>query len=293
MIHPRLSRSICINYHILKRLVQNDVFLNRKVTKTTILELSDAKKFYEKHLKQDLPIEHFPMLYKLIERETNAAFKRLSKKLIILNRYEIEYPSALWQDLKDEAPMFLYLSGSVYILDRKVNRLAFFTTPNSQDEYLQKSLNLVQSLKGKAYTVILQFNTLLEHLMLMQFQKDQMASLVMFRGPITKDIESAIKKFDLMFKRGKKGLNILSITSPFNEVTDEKTLIKIMHSLSKISILFSRDHRDAQSFSVSNNLSWKKPSMMPLIDGNKMRSSELLYTIKEDQDFIKHIERCL
>ena len=189
--------------------------------------------------------------------------------------------------------MFLYLSGSVYILDRKVNRLAFFTTPNSQDEYLQKSLNLVQSLKGKAYTVILQFNTLLEHLMLMQFQKDQMASLVMFRGPITKDIESAIKKFDLMFKRGKKGLNILSVTSPFNEVTDEKTLIKIMLSLSKISILFSRDHRDAQSFSVSNNLSWKKPSMMPLIDGNKMRSSELLYTIKEDQDFIKHIERCL
>lgn len=293
MIHPRLSRSICINYHILRRLVQNDVFLNRKVTKTTILELSDAKKFYEKHLKQDLPIEHFPMLYKLIERETNAAFKRLSKKLIILNRYEIEYPSALWQDLKEEAPMFLYLSGSVDSLERKVNRLAFFTTPNSHDAYLQKSLSLVRNLKGKSFTIVIQFNTLLEHLMLMQFQKDQMASLVMFRGPITKDIESAIKKFDLMFKRGRKGLNILSVTSPFNEVTDEKTLIKIMHSLSKVSILFSHDHRDAQSFSVSNNLSWKKPSMMPLIDGNKMRSTELLYTIKEDQDFIKHIERCL
>lgn len=293
MIHPKLSRSICINYHILKRLVQNDVFLNRKVTKTNILELSDARKFYEKHLKQDLPIEAFPVLFKLIERETLAAFKRLSKKLLIVNRYEPEYPSALWQDLKEEAPMFLYLSGNIETLHRSVNKLAFFTNPNSQDAYLQKSLRLIQPLKDQEFVIMLQFNTLLEHLFLMQFQKDHIASLVVFRGPITKDIETAIKKFDLLFKRGKKGLNILSVTSPFNEVTEDKKTMKIMHSLSKISILFSLDPRDAQSFAIENNLSWKKPSMMPLLDGRKMSSSELLFTLKEDEDFIKYIQRCL
>lgn len=291
MMNPKQARQLAIHYHILKRLVQDDNALNRIITKDNIKELSDAKAFYEKYFESRRFIEHFPTVFKLIQRETEAAFKRLSRRLLIVNRYEAQYPSALWQDFKEDAPMFLYVSGTLEPLDRKADRLAFYTTSNSSDAYINSCMALITQLKQQSYTVIVQFISLMDNLMFLNLQKMDLPCVVLMRGPITIDLESAIKKFNPRFKRGKKGLNILSITGPFNEPIEENTHLKLMNSLSKLSILFSDDIKDASRFEIQNNLAWKKPSLMPLLDGQLYPSSELLFTLKKPEDFLETLQK--
>lgn len=293
MINQKHARQMAIHYHILKRLVQDDALLNRVITKDNIKELGDAKAFYLKHFESRRFIEHFPTVFKLIQRETEAAFKRLSKRLLIVHRYEPEYPSSLWQDFKDDAPMFLYVSGTLEPLDRKADRLAFFTTNSSSDAYINACMALIAQLKQQNFTIILQFVSLMDNLMFLNLQKLDLSCMVFMRGPITLDLEAAIKKFNPRFKRGRKGLNIFSVTGPFNEPMEENIHIKLLNSLSKLSVLFSEDPKDAARLEIQNNLSWRKPSMMPLIDGKQYPSSDLLFTLKSPQDFLTSIQKLM
>lgn len=289
MNHRKHSRQLAFGYHILKRLIQDDALLNRTITKDNINELLDAKKFYEHYFMGSRFVEHFPMVFKLVERETSAAFKRMSKRLDMVHRYETQYPVSLWQDFKEDAPIFMYVSGTLAPLDRYADRIALFTTANSSDMYIDVCSGLIKQFKGHAFTVIQQFVTLMDNLLFLQLQQMSIPTVVLFRGPITKDLEAAIKKFNPRFKRGKKGLNIISVTGPFNDPMEDSFHIKLMNSLSKLSIILSDDVNDIKSIAVINNLAWKKPCFMPLLDAKTFASSELLYTLEHSEKFIDTI----
>lgn len=289
MNNRKNSRQLAIGYHILKRLIQDDALLNRTLTKDNIHELMDAKKFYERYFVGNRFIEHFPMVFKLIERETQAAFKRMSKRLVMVHRYDEKYPASLWQDFREDAPVFIYVSGTLDPLDRYENRIALFTTANSSDTYINECNSLINQFKGQSITVIQQFVSLMDNLLFLQLQKLNIPTMVLFRGPITKDLEAAIKKFNPRFKRGRKGLNIISVTGPFNDPLEDSYHLKLMNSLSKLTILLSDVASDAKNSEIQNNLAWKKPCLLPLLNAKAFPSSDLLYTLESKDDFMKKV----
>ena len=291
IMNPKQTRQIAIQYHILRRLIQDDHLLNSKINKDTIHELLDAKKFYEKYFDQKHNLSTLPTLFKLIQRETDAAFKRISNKIQVIHRYDSNYPISLIQDFREEAPMFIYLSGKSEILDRKIKKISLFTNAQSSEAYIEKTLKLIKTLKGSPYIALIQFNTLMDNLIFLECQKQSIPCIVIFRGPITKDLENAIKKYNPLFKRGLKGMNIMSITSPFNEVILEKKQNHLMNSLGRVSILFSEVVNDVNHDAVKNNLSWRKPVMMPLLSHAQYPSSELLFTLGHDDEFKEMVDR--
>ncbi len=290
-MNPKLNRQLAIQYHILRRLIQDDKKLNALITKDNVQELLDAKKFYDKYFVPQQNVSQIPMLFKLIQRETEAAFKRVSTKVHIVHKYDERYPKSILQDFRDEAPMFIYLSGGVEVFDRKYKKISFFSTTKSHDEYIQDSLDLVKRLKGTAFVAIIQFNTLMDNLLFLEFQKIGVPCIVVFRGPITKDLENSIKKYNPRFKRGLKGMNIMSVTGPFNEVMSEVTQTRLMNSMGHVSVLFSHDVADVNHEAIRNNLNWRKPSLMPLLNGSEYPSSELLFTLEKGDDFVVTLNR--
>lgn len=290
-MNRKQNRLFAQQYYLIRRLIQNDELLNDLITKENKLEVLNAKDFYDKHLSSQFKLTHIATIFKLIQRETEVAFKRISNRIHIINRFDEVYPRSFIQDLKEEAPMFIYLSGKTEILNRKLKKLAFFTNTQVSDEYIVKSLKCVQQLKGSEYVALLQFNTLLDNLLFLEFQKQGIPCIVVFRGPITKDLEGAIKKFNPGFKRGLKGMNIMSVTGPFNELMNDKIQIKTMNSLAHVSILFSEYPSDVNQDAVINNLNWKKPTFMPLLDTSVHAPSELLFTLENIEGFKNAIDQ--
>ncbi len=289
-MNPKQNRQLAIQYHILRRLIQDDVKLHSKINKDNIAELVDAKKFYDKYFEPQHNVSQLPMLFKLVQRETEAAFKRISNKVHIIHKFDERYPKSILQDFRDEAPMFIYLSGGVDVLERKYKKISIFSSSKSTDEYINQSLECVRQLKGSEYVILIQFNTLMDNLIFLECQKQGIPCIVVFRGPVTKDLENAIKKYNPRFKRGSKGMNIMSITGPFNEVLSEKTQSYLMNSLGRVSILLSELVNDVNHEAIRNNLHWRKPSLMPLLNGYEYPSSDLLFTLENKEDFKKTID---
>lgn len=289
-MNPKQHRQLAIQYHILRRLIQDDSKLHSKITKDNISELLDAKKFYEKYFEPQHNVSQLPMLFKLIQRETEAAFKRISNKVHIIHKFDERYPKCFLQDFRDEAPMFIYLSGGVDVLDRKLKKVSIFSSSKSTDDYINQSLHLIRQLKDSGYVALIQFNTLMDNLIFLECQKLSIPCIVVFRGPVTKDLENAVKKYNPRFKRGSKGMNIMSITGPFNEVLSEKIQTHLMNSMGRVSILLSEAVSDVNHEAIRNNLSWRKPSFMPLLNGSEYPSSELLFTLEKSEDFKKTID---
>ncbi len=284
-MNPKQNRQLAIQYHILRRLIQDDSKLHAKINKENIAELLDAKKFYDKYFEPQHNAAQLPMLFKLVQRETEAAFKRISNKVHIIHKYDERYPKCILQDFREDAPMFLYLSGGVDVLDRKYKKISLFTNSKSSDEYIEETLKLLKQLKDSSYVVLIQFNTLMDNLIFLECQKQGIPCIVVFRGPVTKDLENAVKKYNPRFKRGSKGMNIMSITGPFNEVLNEKTQSHLMNSMGRVSVLFSDALNDVNHEAIKNNLYWRKPSLMPLLNGSQYPSSELLFTLEKKEDF--------
>lgn len=292
-MNAKQNRQLAIQYHILRRLIQDDKRLHSKITKENIHELLDAKKFYEKYFEPNHNTIHIPTLFKLIQRETEAAFKRMSVKVHIIHKFDEHYPKSILQDFKEDAPMFIYLSGGIEVLDRKFKKISYFTTPISTDVYIQDTLNLIKELKGTNSIAIIQFNTLMDNIIFLELQKMNIPCIVIFRGPITKDLENSIKKYNPRFKRGLKGMNIMSITGPFNEVLSETVQTHLMNSMGHTSVLFSAVVADVNHEAIRNNLSWRKPSLMPLLNSSNYPSSDLLFTLEKVEDFTRIINQLI
>ena len=275
------NKLLAINYSVLKKLVQNDTLVNTRITKDNIQELLDVQSFYSTYFESTKFVQYFPQVCQLVKRETEAAFARLKQRVFIVHKYDEEYPKAILQDLKDEAPMFLYLCGDNSLLDRKVKRVSIVTTINREDTYIEACKNQCEQLIDQPFTVLIQNRSVVDHLLYEQFKERNISVLHFMNGPLFKD-EDAIK----ICKSNNPKFAHLSFVGPTDNGMEEYQRIKLMNSLGKVTILLSDNPNDVHHFSIQNNYTWHKPSVLPLLKPQDTKSFDRVFTLDNLDDFI-------
>ena len=182
-----LNKQLAINYSALRRLVQNDHLVHSRINKDNFHELMDVRKFYETYFESTKFVQYFPQVCQLIKRETENAFARLRQRVYIIHKYDEAYPKALLQDLKDDAPLFLYLCGDNTLLERKVKRVSIVTTLNREDTYIEKSKNICSTLHDGPYTVLLQNRSAVDHVLFEQFKEMNVSLIYFVNAPLLKE----------------------------------------------------------------------------------------------------------
>lgn len=275
------NKQLAINYSVLKRLVQNDALVNSRITKENIQELLNVQKFYATYFESTKFVQYFPQVSLLIKRETETAFARLKQRVFIVHKYDEEYPKAILQDLKDEAPMFLYLCGDNTLLDRKVKRVALVTTINREDSFIETCTKLCEQFIDTPFTLLIQNRSVVDHV-IFEHLKDKNVSILHFvNGPLFKDAD-AVK----ICKSNNPKFGHLSFVGPTDSGIEEYQRIKLMNSLGKVTVLLSDNPNDVHHFSIQNNYSWHKPSLLPLLRNNQTVHFERVFTLENTDDFI-------
>lgn len=280
-----INRQLAINYAVLCRLVQNEQAVRQVINKDNFHELSNVERFYREHFNQSKFLQNFPIVSHMLKREVETAFSSLKARTHIYHRYDPEYPKALIQDLKDDAPLFMYSHGDESLLDRKNKRLACVTLPLNHRELIEKSHQFVRQIEGLSYTLLLRKNSSLDKTLIKEAIGLAIPVIKFLNQPLLKD-ES---KKDTRKVASLKVLNI-SFTGPMDAGLDEIQSIMILNSLGKITIVFSDDARDVQHIAVVNNSSWYKPSYLPFI---KLPAHQLehVYTDDSEDDLKSLLER--
>lgn len=275
------NKQLAINYSVLKRLVQNDTLVNSRITKENIVELLDVQKFYMDYFESTKFVQYFPQVCQLVKRETETAFARLKQRVFIVHKYDEEYPKAILQDLKDEAPMFLYLCGDNTLLDRKVQRVSLVTTINREDTFIETCKNLCEQFIDTSFTLLIQNRSVVDHVIYEQLKAQNVSILHLVNGPLFKDAE-AIK----ICKSSNPKFGHLSFVGPTDAGIEEYKRIKLMNSLGKVTVLLSDNPNDIHHFSIQNNYSWHKPSLLPLLKNNQTLHFDRVFTLENTNDFI-------
>lgn len=275
------NKQLAINYSVLKKLVQNDTLVNSRINKENILELLDVQKFYSTYFESTKFVQYFPQVCQLVKRETEAAFARLKQRVFIVHKYDEEYPKAILQDLKDEAPLFLYLCGDNSLLDRKVKRVALVTTINREDAFIESCKSICEQFVDQPYTLLIQNRSVVDHVIYEQLKDRDVSILHFVNGPLFKD-EDAIK----ICKSNNPKFGHLSFVGPTDNGMEEYQRIKLMNSLGKVTVLLTDNPNDVHHFSIQNNYSWHKPSLLPLLKKNETQSFDRVFTLDNIEDFI-------
>ena len=275
------NKQLAINYCVLKKLVQNDTLVNTRITKDNIQELLDVQSFYSRYFESTKFVQYFPQVCQLVKRETEAAFARLKQRVFIVHKYDVEYPKAILQDLKDEAPMFLYLCGDNSLLDRKVKRVSLVTTINREDSFIESCKDLCEQFVDQSFTLLIQNRSVVDHILYEQFKEKNVSVIHFMNGPLFKD-EDAIK----ICKSNNPKFAHLSFVGPTDNGMEEYQRIKLMNSLGKVTVLLSDNPNDVHHFSIQNNYTWHKPSVLPLLKSHETKSFERVFTLDNTEDFI-------
>lgn len=275
------NKKLAINYSVLKKLVQNDTLVNTRITKDNILELLDVQQFYSTYFESTKFVQYFPQVCQLVKRETEAAFARLKQRVFIVHKYDEEYPKAILQDLKDEAPLFLYLCGDNSLLDRKVKRVSLVTTINREDKFIESCKNICEQFIHQPYTLLIQNRSVVDHVIYEQIKERDVSILHFVNGPLFKD-EDAIK----ICKSNNPKFGHLSFVGPTDNGMEEYQRIKLMNSLGKVTVLLTDNPNDVHHFSIQNNYSWHKPSILPLLKKHETQSFERVFTLDSPDEFI-------
>lgn len=276
-----LNKKLAINYSVLKKLVQNDTLVNTRITKDNINELLDVQKFYSTYFESTKFVQYFPQVCQLVKRETEAAFARLKQRVFIVHKFDEEYPKAILQDFKEEAPLFLYLCGDNTLLDRKVKRVSIVTTINREDAFIEQCKALCETFVGQPYTLLIQNRSVVDHVIYEQLKEREVSILHFVNGPLFKD-EDAIK----ICKSNNPKFGHLSFVGPTDNGMEEYQRIKLMNSLGKVTVLLSDNPNDVHHFSIQNNYSWHKPSVLPLLKTGVTQSFDRVFTLDSMEEFI-------
>lgn len=275
------NKKLAINYSVLKKLVQNDTLVNTRITKENIHELLDVQKFYSTYFESTKFVQYFPQVCQLVKRETEAAFARLKQRVFIVHKYDEEYPKAILQDLKDEAPLFLYLCGDNTLLDRKVKRVSLVTTINREDKFIESCKNISDQFIGQPFTLLIQNRSVVDHVIYESLKEKDVSILHFVNGPLFKD-EDAIK----ICKSNNPKFGHLSFVGPTDNGMEEYQRIKLMNSLGKVTVLLTDNPNDVHHFSIQNNYSWHKPSVLPLLKKDETKSFDRVFTLENADEFI-------
>lgn len=283
-----INKQLAINYTVLRRLVQNDHLVHSRINKDNIQELMDVREFYEKYFESTKFVQYFPQVCQLIKRETESAFARLRQRVYIVHKYDEAYPKALIQDLKEDAPLFLYLCGDNSLLERKVKRVSIVTTLNREDAYIEKSKAICESFKDSHYTVLIQNRSAVDHVLFEELKNLNVSMLYFVNAPLLKEDHA-----EKICKSHCPKYGMLSFVGPTDAGLEEFMRLKIMNSLGKVTVLLSDLPNDVHHFSVQNNYAWHKPSILPMIKPSEVPHYDRVFALEDSEPFIDVLNNCI
>ena len=283
-----INKLLAINYTVLRRLVQNDHLVNSRIHKDNIQELMDVREFYEKYFESTKFVQYFPQVCQLIKRETESAFARLRQRVYIVHKYDESYPKALIQDLKEDAPLFLYLCGDDTLLERKVKRVSIVTTLNRDDAYIEKSKEICAFFKDSYYTVIIQNRSAVDHVLYVALKDLNVSMLYFVNTPLLKEDHT-----EKICKSHTPKYAMLSFVGPTDAKLEDFMRLKIMNSLGKATVLLSNQPNDVHHFSVQNNYAWHKPTILPMIKPSDAPHFERVFVLEDSDAFLDVLNTCV
>ena len=283
-----INKQLAINYTVLRRLVQNDHLVHSRIHKDNIQELMDVRKFYETYFESTKFVQYFPQVCQLIKRETESAFARLRQRVYIVHKYDEAYPKALIQDLKEDAPLFLYLCGDNSLLERKVKRVSIVTTLNREDAYIEESKHICSAFENGHMTVMLQNRSAVDHVLFEQLKDSNVSMIYFVNTPLMKD-DTAEK----ICKSHCPKYAMLSFVGPTEDGLEDFMRLKIMNSLGKVTVLLSDQPNDVNHFSIQNNYAWHKPSILPMIKPSMIPHFERVFALDDSESFIDVLNNCI
>lgn len=272
-----LQKKRAMNYAILRTIVQDDSLLKRTLTRQNFNELIDVRSFYQRYFQNNRFIQDNPIIFDLLTREAQLAFAKLRVKVKIIDRFSESYPISLLQDLREQAPTFLYVYGELNALDRKKKRVSLVTTLDTDEGYAEASLAVVSHLTEANHLMMIQNRSALDRKLMMYLDELRYPYVLLSNTPIQKIVSD------------EEGMNypektILSFIGPMDGVMVDFQRLKIMNSLGKLTILLSQYPNDIHHFSVQNNLAWHKPSILPLVKPEDTQIIPHIHLLSQVQD---------
>jgi len=281
-----LLKKRAMNYSILRTIVQDDSLLKRTLTRHNFNELIDVRSFYQRYFKNDRFIQDNPIIFNLLSREAEIAFSKLRTKVRIIDRYSENYPVSLLQDLRDQAPIFLYAYGDLSHLDRKQTRLSIVSTLDSDEQYSLDSLTVLNHLCQSNHVLMVQNRSPLDQKLITYLDSIDYRYILLSNTPIQK---VALKDEGRMYPEK----TLLSFVGPMDGVMVDFQRLKIMNSLGKLTILLSPYPNDIHHFSVQNNLAWHKPSILPLVKPDETKKIVNIHLLPQADHLNKTLETIL
>ncbi len=242
MNHYQRNREIAINLQILERLVQDHEKVRLEVNYERFHELLHISEFYFKYFPASRFIRNFPQTLLMMQRETATAFSQLLPQTKIISRFDEEYPSSLIQDLKEDAPLFIYACGNLTLLRRNTIKITIVGSRSANEKEIVQSKILAGKLAQEGYTIVSGFDNPLDTSVQISLHSIQQPGIVILNQPLFKSFIS-----DTLQESVKRNLlvhpNLLisampPIQAPLLKSDIERTS-KMLASLSKVSIVMS------------------------------------------------------
>jgi hypothetical protein len=240
--HYQINREIAINYEILRRLVQDESVLKQIVTRERYPELLQVSEFYFKYCQSSRFITDFPKVFQMMQRETLVSFSRLLPNTKIISKFDEEYPISFLLDLKEDAPLFLYVCGNITLLDRKHTKIVMVGSRSANTKEMINAGILSENLGKSNYVVTTGYDDILDTCVQSAVQNAGLCGMTFLHLPLNKSfVEGSLST---SIKRSLFTIPSLMV-SPFpptqiGMLKSESELIdRMLASIGKVSIVMS------------------------------------------------------
>lgn len=296
MKHYQRNREIAINYEILRRLVQDDLILRQLVTRDKYLELLQVSEFYFKYCPPSRFIQDFPKVFQMMQRETVAAFAKLLPNTKIICKFDEQYPNSFLLDLKDDAPLFLYVCGNIGLLERKYPKIVIVGSRSANEKEMIHAGILSEKLGKASYIVATGYDDPLDTCVQSSSQTSGLPSTTFLHMPLIKSfVEDSLST---SIKRNLYASPSL-LVSPFPPtqiglLKSESLLIgRMLASIGKVSIVMSAKEGGSAQREAGFCVQMHKPVILPkyILLSLKFIESKYILSVNSDDELMDLIKQ--
>ncbi len=290
------NREIAINYEILRRLVQDDLALKQIVTRERYSELLNVSEFYFNYCPTSRFIQDFPKVFQMMQRETMAAFARLLPNTKVISKFDEEYPASLLLDLKNDAPLFLYVCGNIALLERKHPKIVIVGSRSANEKEMIHAGNLGELLGKSKYIVVTGFDDTLDTCVQSALQSANLPAIIFLHMPLFKSfVEGSLSA---SIKRSLFTTPSLTV-SPFpptqnGMLKSESALVgRMLASIGKVSIVMSAKEGGSAQREAGYCVQMHKPVILPkyILLSLKFIESKYVLSVNSDEELMELVKQ--
>jgi predicted Rossmann fold nucleotide-binding protein DprA/Smf involved in DNA uptake len=294
--HFQRNRECAINFEILRRLVQDDTLLMQRVTRESYPELLQVSAFYHSHFPTLRFVHDFPGVFQMMQRETVAAFAKLLPNTKVISKFDEEYPASLLLDLKDEAPLFLYASGNIALLQRHYAKIVIAGSRSANEKEMIHARAICEQLGKADYVVASGFDDPLDTCVQSAAQEAGFPTIAFLHIPLVKSFVDG--SLSASIKRNLFHSPSLAI-SPFpptqnGMLKSESALIgKMLASIGKVSIVMSAKDGGSAQREAGYCVQMHKPVILPkyILLSLKFNESKYILSVNSDEELMDLVKQ--